>query len=61
VVDGGSSLGNISKGLLGFSQHTSCVLVHGYSSCDVGLLNYVIANHQKFNTTMQQYHIQKLQ
>jgi hypothetical protein len=38
-------LKNIAKDWLGFlpllrrvSQDTSCVLVHGYSSCDLGLL-----------------------
>jgi hypothetical protein len=38
-------LRNIEKDWLGFlpllrrvSQDTSCVLVHGYSSCDLGLL-----------------------
>jgi hypothetical protein len=38
-------LRNIAKDWLGFlpllrrvSQDTSCVLVHGYSSCDLGLL-----------------------
>jgi hypothetical protein len=42
---GGLSLENIAKDWLGFlpllrrvSQDTSCVLVHGYSSCDLGLL-----------------------
>jgi hypothetical protein len=41
---GGLSLENIAKDWLGFlpllrrvSQDTSCVLVHGYSSCDLGL------------------------
>jgi len=38
-------LRNITKDCMGFlsllrrvSQDTSCVLVHGYSSCDLGLL-----------------------
>jgi hypothetical protein len=42
---GGLSLENIAKDWLGFlplsrrvSQDTSCVLVHGYSSCDLGIL-----------------------
>jgi hypothetical protein len=46
---GGSSLENIAKDWLGFlpllrrvSQDTSCVLVHGYSSCDLGLMQLVI-------------------
>ena len=43
---GGSSLENIAKDWLGFlpllrrvSQDTSCVFVHGYSSCDLGYCN----------------------
>jgi hypothetical protein len=42
---GGLSLKNIAMNWLGFlpllgrvSHDTSCVLVHGYSSCDIGLL-----------------------
>ena len=42
---GGLSLEEYSKGLVGFSyliekgfQDMSCVLVHGYSSCDLGFL-----------------------
>ena len=42
-------LRNIEKDWLGFlpllrrvSQDTSCVLVHGYSSCDLGLLQVVM-------------------
>jgi hypothetical protein len=42
-------LKNIAKEWLGFlpllrrvSQDTSCVLVHGYSSCDLGLMQLVI-------------------
>jgi hypothetical protein len=42
-------LKNIAKDWLGFlpllrrvSQDTSCVLVHGYSSCDLGLMQLVI-------------------
>ena len=42
---GGLSLENIENDWLGFlpllrrvSQGTSCVLVHGYSFCDLGLL-----------------------
>jgi hypothetical protein len=49
VMAGGSSLENIAKDWLGFlpllrrvSQDTSCVLVHGYSSCDLGLMQLVI-------------------
>jgi hypothetical protein len=45
VMAGGSSLENIAKYWLGFlpllrrfSQNISCVLVHGYFSCDLGLL-----------------------
>jgi hypothetical protein len=45
MVVGGLSLENTTKDWLGFllllrrvSQDTSCVLVHGYSSCDLGLL-----------------------
>jgi hypothetical protein len=45
VITGGSSLENIAQDWLGFlpllrrvSQDISCVLVHGYSSCDLGLL-----------------------
>jgi hypothetical protein len=45
MVVGGFSLENIAKNWLGFLpllrrvfQDTSCVLVHGYSSCDLGLL-----------------------
>jgi hypothetical protein len=41
-------LKNIEKDWLGFlpllrrvSQDTSCVLVHGYSSCDLGLMQQV--------------------
>ena len=50
-MDGGSRFCVIeySKGLLGFlplcrrvSRDISCVLVHGYSSCDLGLLQLVI-------------------
>jgi hypothetical protein len=44
-VDGGSSLGSIEKDCWvfplvekGFPRINSCVLVHGYSSCDFGLL-----------------------
>jgi hypothetical protein len=43
---GGISLEEYSKGLVGFSslvekgsQDTSCVLVHGVSSCDLGCNN----------------------
>jgi hypothetical protein len=43
---GGLSLEEYSKGLAGFSslvekgfQDTSCVLVHGVSSCDLGCCN----------------------
>jgi hypothetical protein len=45
---GGLSLEEYSKGLVGFSslpllrrvsQDTSCVLVHGVSSCDLGYCN----------------------
>jgi hypothetical protein len=42
-------LRNIAKDWLGFLrlsrrvfQNTSCVLVHGYSSCDLGLLQVVM-------------------
>ena len=36
---GGLSLEEYGKVLAGFSlEDTSCVLVHGYSSCDLGLL-----------------------
>jgi hypothetical protein len=44
MVVGGISLENIAKDWLGFlsllrrvSHDTSCVLMHGYSSCDLGL------------------------
>jgi hypothetical protein len=49
VMAGGSSLENIAKDWLGFlpllrrvSQDTSCVLVHDYSSCDLGLMQLVM-------------------
>ena len=49
VMAGGSSLKNITKDWLGFlpllrrvSQDTSCVLVHGISSCDVGCCNKLL-------------------
>jgi hypothetical protein len=46
VVDGGSSLGNITKGLLGFFPLVEkgfpriflVYFLHGYSSCDLGLM-----------------------
>jgi hypothetical protein len=46
VVCGGSSLENIAKDCWvfplvekGFPRINSCVLVHGYSSCDLGYCN----------------------
>jgi hypothetical protein len=46
---GGLSLEEYRKGLVGFSslvergfQDTSCVLVHGVSSCDLGCCNKII-------------------
>jgi hypothetical protein len=45
----GSSLDSIAKDCWvfpliekGFPRITSCVLVHGYSSCDLGYCNYCI-------------------
>jgi hypothetical protein len=47
--NGGSSLGSIAKDCWvfpliekGFPRINSCVLVHGYSSCDLGLLELVL-------------------